>query len=178
MDVYKLIRDTIIICRKGICLLETQFFDKMEIGFNIVVDRDSESKRDSMKKISELMKSFFKDKDYGAINYYWIVCMAVSPDYGKFASVSRPMFKETYHFLRLDRTREELKGVYTCGFNFDADEFKLLISSTDEEAERIIARKVVDSLSYLDRLSKKAAAFDKERFKSDMIQLFKDNNLI
>ncbi|MBQ2150031.1 MAG: hypothetical protein II434_00700, partial [Bacteroidales bacterium] len=63
-------------------------------------------------------------------------------------------------------------------FNFDADEFKLLISSTDEEAERIIARKVVDSLSYLDRLSKKAAAFDKERFKSDMIQLFKDNNLI
>ena len=135
----------------------------MEIGFNIVVDRDSESKRDSMKKISELMKSFFKDKDYGAINYYWIVCMAVSPDYGKFASVSRPMFKETYHFLRLDRTREELKGVYT---------------STDEEAERIIARKVADSLSYLDRLSKKAATFDKERFKSDMIQLFKDNNLI
>ena len=86
--------------------------------------------------------------------------------------------KEVRKFRDLDGTIEELKGVYTCGFNFDADEFKLLISSTDEEAERIIARKVVDSLSYLDRLSKKAAAFDKERFKSDMIQLFKDNNLI
>lgn len=178
MDVYKLIRDTIIICRTGICLLETQFLDNMDIGLSIVSDCDSKSKTNSMIKISELMKSFFKDKYYGAINYYWIVCMAVSPDYGKFASVSRPMFKEVRKFRDLDGTIEELKGVYTCGFNFDADEFKLLISSTDEEAERIIARKVVDSLSYLDRLSKKAAAFDKERFKSDMIQLFKDNNLI
>lgn len=150
----------------------------MDIGLNIVADLDSNSKSHSMIKISELVESFFKDKHYGAINYYWIVCMAVSPDYGKFASVSRPMFKETYRLLRPDRTKEELKGVYTCGFNFDADEFKLLVSSTDEETERIIARKVVDSLSNLDRLSKKAAAFDKERFKSDLIQLFKDNNLI
>ena len=67
----------------------------MDIGLSIVSDCDSKSKTNSMIKISELMESFFKDKYYGAINYYWIVCMAVSPDYGKFASVSRPMLKKT-----------------------------------------------------------------------------------
>lgn len=44
--------------------------------------------------------------------------------------------------------------------------------STDEETKRTIARKVVEPLSNLDRLSKKAAWFDKERFKADVIRLF------
>jgi hypothetical protein len=47
-----------------------------------------------------------------------------------------------------------------------------------KNSKRIIARKVVESLSNLDRLSRKAAGFDKERFKSDVIKLFKDNNLL
>ncbi len=73
---------------------------------------------------------------------------------------------------------KEYYGVYTCEFKLDIEEYNQMMISTDKEVERMIARKVVDSLSYLDRLSKKAAAFDKVRFKSDMIQLFKDNNLI
>ena len=175
-----MIRDTIIICRKGICLQETQFLDNMYIGINISVDHGSRSKSDCIIKVSEIMKSFFKYKNYGAINYYLILCEAAKtiPGFEKFSTIPRPMYKETRRFLRFDGTREELKGVYTCGFKIDFEEYDKFVTATDEEAERIIARKVVDSLSYLDRLSKKAAAFDKERFKSDMIQLFKDNNLI
>ena len=44
--------------------------------------------------------------------------------------------------------------------------------STDEETKRTIARKVVEPLSNLDRLSKKAAWFDKERFKDDVFRVF------
>jgi len=36
----------------------------------------------------------------------------------------------------------------------------------------------VKSLSNLDRLSKKAAGFDKERFRSDVIQLFQEHGLL
>lgn len=50
--------------------------------------------------------------------------------------------------------------------------------STDEETKRTIARKVVESLSNLDRLSKKAAGFDKERFKADVIRLFQEHDLL
>lgn len=44
--------------------------------------------------------------------------------------------------------------------------------STDEETKRTIARKVVEPLSNLNRLSKKAAWFDKERFKDDVFRVF------
>ena len=44
--------------------------------------------------------------------------------------------------------------------------------STDEETKRTIARKVVETFSNLDRLSKKAAGFDKERFKDDVFRVF------
>lgn len=40
--------------------------------------------------------------------------------------------------------------------------------------QSMVATKVVESLSSLDRLSKKASAFDKERFKSGVISLFKE----
>lgn len=152
----------------------------MDIGLSISVDRKSDTKSDCMIKISELMETYFKEKDYGAINYYWILCEATKtfPGFEKFSSISRPMYKEVRKIRELDGTIKEYFGVYTCGFKIDYEEYDHFVSSTDEEAERIIARKVVDTLSYLDRLSKKAAAFDKERFKSDMIKLFKDNNLI
>ncbi len=50
--------------------------------------------------------------------------------------------------------------------------------STDEETKRTIARKVVEPLSNLNRLSKKAADFDKERFKADVIRLFQEHDLL
>ena len=40
--------------------------------------------------------------------------------------------------------------------------------------QSMVATKVVESLSSLDRLSKKASAFDKERFESGVISLFKE----
>lgn len=49
--------------------------------------------------------------------------------------------------------------------------------STDEETKRTIARKVVEPLSNLNRLSKKAAWFDKERFKDDVFRSFKQGLL-
>ena len=126
------------------------------------------------------MKSFFKEKEYGTINHYLIVCQAVKtiPGFEKFSSVPRPIFKETQWFRKLDGTKEQLLGVYSYGVKFDFEEYDQFVAASDEEAERMIAQKVIDSLSNLDRLSKKAAGFDKERFKSDLIWLFSQHKLI
>ena len=66
----------------------------------------------------------------------------------------------------------------TINIKIDNEEYDRFIESSDEEATRTIARKVVESLSNLDRLSKKAAGFDKERFKPDVIQLFQEHGLL
>ena len=60
------------------------------------------------------MKSFFKDKQYGAINYYFIVCEAWKTELGyeKFTYVTRPRFKEHDKMRNLDGSIEMLEGVY------------------------------------------------------------------
>ena len=152
----------------------------MDTGLSIVTDLGSESKVKCMIKISDLMEDYFKDKDYGMINYYWIVCKAVKtiPGFEKFSSVERPMFKKVRKIRELDGTIKDYFGVYSYGIKFDYEEYDRFVAASDEEAERMIAQKVIDSLSNLDRLSKKAAGFDKERFKSDLIWLFSQHKLI
>ena len=162
------------------CRQAMQSLDNMDTGLSIITDLGSEPKVDCMIKISSLMESFFRDKYYGMINYYWIVCMACKtiPGFEKYTSIKRPMFKEVRKIRELDGTIKDYYGVYSYGIKFDYEEYDLLVSATDEKAERMIAQKVVDSLSNLDHISKKAAAFDKDKFRSDLIQLFKDNHLI
>ena len=87
-------------------------------------------------------------------------------------------FEEHSRLRNLDNTFTDYYGVYSCGFKIDNEEYDRFIASSDKEATRTIARKVVESLSNLDRLSKKAAGFDKERFRSDVIQLFQEHGLL
>lgn len=152
----------------------------MNTGLSIVIDNGAHSKVDCMIMVSDLMKVYFKERNYGVINYFWIVCQAVKtiPGFEKFSSIERPMFKEVRKIRELDGTIKDYFGVYSYGIKFDFEEYDQFVAASDEEAERMIARKVVDSLSNLDRLSKKAAGFDKERFKSDLIHLFSQHELI
>ena len=96
----------------------------------------------------------------------------------QFASVPRHRFVEHLRVRNLDNSFTDYYGVYTCGFKIDFEEYDAFIESTDEEAKRTIARKVVESLANLDNLSKKAAGFDKDRFKADVIRLFQKYDLL
>lgn len=152
----------------------------MNIGLSIVVDTNSTHKSSCMQYISDLLKSNLKDKDYHVINHYWIICQAVKtiPGFERFTAIPRHRFEEHSRLRNLDNTFTDYYGVYSCGFKIDNEEYGRFIVSSDEEATRTIARKVVESLSNLNRLSKKAAGFDKERFKSDVIQLFQEHGLL
>ena len=152
----------------------------MNIGLSIVVDTNSTHKSSCMQYISDLLKCNLKDKDYHVINHYWIICQAVKtiPDFERFTAIPRHRFEEHSRLRNLDNTFTDYYGVYSCGFKIDNEEYDRFIVSSDEEATRTIARKVVESLSNLNRLSKKAAGFDKERFKSDVIQLFQEHDLL
>ena len=113
-------------------------------------------------------------------DHYWILCKVQKTIGGleQFASVPRHRFVEHLRVRNLDNSFTDYYGVYTCGFKIDFEEYDAFIESTDEEAKRTIARKVVESLANLDNLSKKAAGFDKDRFKADVIRLFQKYDLL
>jgi hypothetical protein len=154
--------------------------DTMNIGLSIVVDTNSTHKSSCMQYVTDLLENRLKDRDYHVINHYWIICQAVKtiPGFERFTAIPRHRFVEHRRLRNLDNTFTDYYGVYSCGFKIDNEEYDSFITSSDEEATRTIARKVVESLSNLDRLSKKAAGFDKERFKSDVIQLFQEHGLL
>ncbi len=152
----------------------------MNIGLSIVADTNACRKLSSIQYVNILLKDFFKDKDYNVINHYWIVCqiLKMTPGFEHFWRVPRQRFDVHRHIRNRDNSFSDYYGVYSCGFNIVDEEYDAFVAATDEEAKRIIARKVVESLSNLDRLSKKAAGFDKERFKADIIRLFQEHDLL
>ncbi len=152
----------------------------MDIGLSISLDFNSEHKIQSILAVSKLLENGLKDMDYSVINHYWILCK-VQKTIGvleQFASVPRHRFVEHLRVRNLDNSFTDYYGVYTCGFKIDFEEYDAFIESTDVEAKRTIARKVVESLANLDNLSKKAAGFDKDRFKADVIRLFQKYDLL
>lgn len=149
----------------------------MDIRISIIVDKRSDCNCDAIVYVSTLLEEHMAPIDYGVINHFWIVCQATNALPG-FDKPIRPIFREHRHCMNLDKTYTDYYGVYSNGFNIDHDDYEQFVSASKIEARKIVARKVVESLSTLDRLSKKASGFDKERFKSDVIKLFKENELI
>ena len=152
----------------------------MKIIIYIRIDASLDKKSDSICYVSDLLENSLKDIDYGAINYYLLSCVAVKtrPGFEAWSKAKRPRFVEHYRAKGWDGTYYEIDGFYNCGFKIDGEDYDRFASASEEEARRIVAAKVVESLSSLDRLSKKAAGFDKERFKSDVINLFKEHGLL
>ena len=152
----------------------------MNIGISISVDLKSDCKSSCIQYVSDLLKSSLKDKDYHVINHYWILCKVVKtiPGFERFTAIPRHRFEEHSRLRNLDNTFTDYYGVYSCGFKIDNEEYDRFIASSDVVGCWTIARKVVESLSNLDRLSKKAAGFDKERFRADVIQLFQEHGLL
>lgn len=121
----------------------------MNIGISISVDLKSDRKSSCIQYVSDLLKSSLKYKDYHVINHYWILCEAVKtiPGFERFTAIPRHRFEEHSRLRNLDNTFTDYYGVYSCGFKIDNEEYDRFIASSDEEATRTIARKVVESLS-------------------------------
>ena len=152
----------------------------MKIGIFIRSDAGIEPNWESIQYISDLLENSMKEKEYGVINDYLLCCIAIKEMSGleAWSKARRPRFVQHYRFKDWDGTYVEIEGFYKCDFTIDGGDYERFGVVSENEARRIVAAKVVESLSSLDRLSKKAAGFDKERFKSDVINLFKEHDLL
>lgn len=152
----------------------------MYIGIFIRTEEPAYKNWKSIQYVSDLLKENLREKEYGAINHYLLSCIAIKtvPGYEAWSKARRPRYVEHYRAKGWDGVYYEIEGFYQCDFKIDGEDYDRFASASEEEARKIVAAKVVESLSSLDRLSKKAAGFDKERFKSDVINLFKEHDLL
>lgn len=152
----------------------------MDIGIFIETDQGSYPKWQCINYVSELMKKTMAHIDYGAIKHFTFVCKALRtvPGFETFTAARRPRFTEHKRWQLPDKSIVDVYGSYRCDFKIDFEEYDHFIVATDEVARKIVARKVIESLTILDHLPQKAANFDKERFKTDITSLFRENELL
>ncbi|RMZ59697.1 hypothetical protein D1632_08720 [Chryseobacterium nematophagum] len=67
---------------------------------------------------------------------------------------------------------------YSYDIKFDNELYDDFVSSSDEESKKLLVRKILESFEHLDKLPKKVKDFDKEKFKSDVEQFFKEHDII
>ena len=148
----------------------------MYIGICIISDKGSYENSDAINLVSNLLEYHFKNIEYEAIFNYIIVCYATNCELFK---PVRHRFQERRSYIDIMTKEHKVDyGTYSCEFKFTQEEYKYFCAASMSDAAKVIARGVVDTLSNLDRLSKKAAAFDKDHFRAEVVKLFKENDLI
>ena len=132
------------------------------------------------KLIAELtndLELFFSDKEYGkGIKYYTIGLICVRPEFEIFHKVKKQRYRKTETIESLDG-KSKITFTNTFGYDIKMD-YATYINASDKEGLQLFASKIMESLSYLEKLPKHVKDFDKERFKSDLEGFFKEKGLI
>ncbi|ATL49400.1 hypothetical protein COR50_20690 [Chitinophaga caeni] len=137
------------------------------------------------KVVSELtnrINTYIGKQDYGdSILEYEIILYVVNmpKDYEHLYRGFKPKYVE-HKLLTNKHTGEkfEMSKYFNYSVKIEGALYHKFISFTNDESTRILALEILKSLNNLDTLLKKVKDFDKERFKSDMEQFFRTQNLL
>ena len=151
----------------------------MEFNISITIDEKAKHKSHLIIDLSESLKSYFQDKNYGEdIKDYIIGCICTLPPEGfeKFNKPKKPTYVD-YKITKNIYTGEEhiMNKLFINEFNFNPEEYEEFISVSDEESKKILENKIIESLGNLDKLPKKVKDFDKVRFKTDLLTFLNSN---
>ena len=111
---------------------------------------------------------------YGqSIQNFFIGCICVKqrPGYEDWFKIRKPKYKDVDKIRLLDGSLKESYGVFSYDIKLN---FETFINTTEEESKRLLASEILTSLPNLDALPKKVKDFDKERFRTDIEQFFKE----
>lgn len=154
----------------------------MKFAISIRIDQRANDKSRIVVSISEELKAFFRDKFYGEdIQDYSIGFTCVLPPEG-----FEHLFKKKKPAYVDDKTTKNrftgephrMFKLFLDSIDLDSTEYADFVDSSDEESKKILAKKILESLENLDKLPKKVKDFDKERFKQDMEEFFRAQNLL
>lgn len=154
----------------------------MEFGITQEVDNKSGDKSYLVQKISDNLENFLKNRSYGEdVETFLIgfVAIKTKPGYEEWYKERKPKYID-YRLTKSRLTGLPLETIkqYSYDIKFDYELYDEFVNGTEEESSKLLARKILDSFSHLDKLPKKIKDFDKEKFKSDVEEFFKSNNLL
>ncbi|MBY0067110.1 MULTISPECIES: hypothetical protein [Empedobacter] len=152
--------------------------------FDIILESDNKSyeKKKSIDFISQSLAGFLKNRSYGEdVETFLIgfVAIKTKPGYEEWYKERKPKYID-YRLTKSRLTGLPLETIkqYSYDIKFDYELYDEFVNGTEEESSKLLARKILDSFSHLDKLPKKIKDFDKDKFKSDVEEFFKSNNLL
>ena len=140
----------------------------MEFGLTLEIDSKAYKKANLINDLSEELEKYFKNKNYGNdIEEYLIGVICIKTKEG---------FEDWY---KKRKPRYVAKGKsYTYDIKFDDESYDRFVEGSDHKSTRMLVKEIKDSLTNLDKLSKKVRDFEKDRFISDLMKYFHDAGLI
>ena len=148
----------------------------MRIGLAWIINPEIGKFNNMSNQFEANLNEYFAQRDYGdGIKEICIgiLCDNPPPGFEKFGEPRRP--KYTYEYKTY--TRGDVS--YTIGRKLEYDiklDFETFKNATNEEASRILAEEILNSLTVFDKMKKKIKDFDSELFKKDLEQYFKEKD--
>jgi hypothetical protein len=137
----------------------------MKFELTVEVSEGVADKTRLIHKLSGTLFAHFADKHYGNdVIQIYIRIICVAPEFDWFSTIRKPRYKFFGKHVR-DGVEIVEDRVFSFSVKIDYETFK---NQTDEENNKMLASKILGSLSNLDALPKKVKDFDKERFREDM----------
>lgn len=154
----------------------------MEFNIEKTVSEEAIEKNKVILCLEEDIAKYLKSKDYGKdIQSYTVKLNCVNPPKG-FEHLFK-LLPPKYIDLKVSKNihtgkEQEFKKHFFCSINITGDYYNEFVNSSDEESKKLLARKILESFEHLDKLSKKVKDFDKEKFKSDVEEFFREQGLL
>ena len=130
------------------------------------------------------LENTFVERDYGADVQnvaILIILIKTRPGYEKWFNARKPKYIEYtsgYSLLTGEPVFWEWKKRFVIEIRFDGELFDKFIEADDEQAKCILAKESHKALDLLDKLPKRLKNFDKERFKEDVANYYKEQGWI
>lgn len=154
----------------------------MEFAITKELDTGTNKKTNLIQEISDNLEFFLKNKSYGEdIGTFYIGFVGVKTKIGyeHFFKERKPKYID-YRLTKNRLTGLPLETIKQYGYDikFDHELYDEFVNGTDEESKKLLARKILESFAHFDKLPKKIKDFDKEKFKADVEEFFKEQDLL
>jgi hypothetical protein len=149
----------------------------MNFGLAVNVSVEISNKAHYIQSLSNDLEAYFKNRTYGIdIKSYTIGIVCVSPQFDQFYKKDiKPKYTRGIKVINPDGIPFTLEDSFEYRIKIDYESFK---SADEEEAKKILTKKILASLVVFEQMRKKIKDFDMNGFKADLEEYFKSHSLI
>lgn len=151
----------------------------MKFGISLKIDEPAKLRSSLIHSLDQQLRTYFSPRDYGKdIQDYVLLIICV----GKASDQLFPTNKPTYVDHKVSKNRftgvpVEMNKLFMNEVKLDQSEYAYFLQAEDKDAQKLLAKKILQSLGDLDTLPRKVRDFDKLRFKNDMEEFFRQYSL-